>query len=68
MMEPTLGVQEWWAPSSSHVGSIWAPSSSQATKSRPILKTSKQKIETLEKRKNVPWKVIVDLKIPYTNV
>ena len=58
MMEPTIPVRPMWAPSSSHT-----------TKSRPIpKKTSKREIVTVEKRKNVRWKLIVDLEISYTNV
>ena len=33
-----------------------------------MMKTSKRKIVTVEKRKNVRWKVILDLNISYANV
>ena len=33
-----------------------------------MLKTSRRKIVTVEKRKNVRWKENVDLKIAYANV
>ena len=47
---------------------VGAPLSSHTTKSWPMLKTSKRNIVTVEKSKNVLWKVNVDLRISYTNV
>ena len=47
-----------------NVGSI----RSHTTKSLLMLKASKQNIVTVEKSKNVGWKVNVDLSISYTNV
>ena len=40
----------------------------KSNKNGPMLKTSKRSIVTVEKSKNVRWKVNVDLRISYTNM
>ena len=47
---------------------IVGPLSSHTIKTWPMLKTRKRNIVTIQKSKNVCWKVNVDLRISYTNV